>query len=93
MALQLDNVTDFGVTCNYWRILTINFSQEDGATDIFIALYLSKAARNAGSVPIRGLKLVVKNGAFKAAVGAGPFVPACYDFIKTLPEFAGALDV
>jgi hypothetical protein len=76
-----------GVTypASYARILYVRTLPSDSY--IFVCWYADEAARQAGADPVK-----VYEYQAPTAVLSGDIYPAAYSWIKTLPEFAGAVD-
>jgi len=89
LQAQIDaaNQHNAGVTYpeSYARILYVRSMPEE--TFIFVCWYENAASRQAGADPIK----VYEYKAMTAAL-AGDVYPAAYSYLKTLPEFSGAID-
>lgn len=88
MALQKEFITNLGVAGNYWKILSFEDNRISGKTDVIVGLYLSKAARNADKDKLS--RKVYTLDSFD--VSNKSHLQYVYDYLKTLPEFSGAID-
>jgi hypothetical protein len=100
MALQLNLTSDktaVGVACPaaYARIVQLQFDTKTGKVDVAVDIHADKASRDAGKSPVSG-------GVYSGVVGKDmpnldDSIPgvrsALYAYLKTLPDFAGAVDV
>jgi len=91
MALQLniDN-SDIGVgfSAAYAKVSHVRVHNRDGddiRVDIIVDVYASETARENNSQ-------VVANWQFTIPMPTGDFLPAIYNALKEMPEFAGATD-
>ncbi len=106
MALQKDFELDNGVTGNYLRVENVLIENKNGANDSFyVYLYLNKSASDNGKKPLKLLFTfnfpfdkgeVLHNSPFTLeamnTVDNNPYKIA-YNWLKTQPEFSGAIDV
>jgi hypothetical protein len=88
MALQValsaaDSLVGFDFPMSYAKIEFVRGWKNDSL--IWVNWYADKAARESGSQPVRQKE-------FSRPGDTAPFVDY-YDFLKTQPEFAGAIDV
>lgn len=94
MAIQVaytDGTTKLALPTAYCKILSITIDAVDLTIDVAIGIYANAAARTAGGQP-----LIVLHGwpPFNALMNGPIDVPAsAYNYVKTLPMFAGAVDV
>ena len=95
MALQKNFEQNTGVIANYIKVddsVKINASNESGVAKVLF--YLNAAARAANKVPVTNKSYNIPAGTFStlnlASQDARDLV---YTYLKTLPEFTGALDV
>lgn len=86
MALALEQDTDFGAAATYHRIVTANVYYADGCADIVVHGYVSEEARRVGKRPVTAQ--TVRVGLPAEEMGRDQM----YAAIKSLPEFAGAVD-
>lgn len=74
----------------YARIVAIQYSVQDGKVLFAVEYHWNVAARQTPLRPIGGQTFSVDNFDFAADVA---IKRALYDYLKTLPAFAGAIDV
>lgn len=74
----------------YARIVAIQYSVQDGKLLFAIEYHWDQAARHAPLRPIGGQTFSIDSFDFAAEVG---IKAALYTYLKTLPIFAGAVDV
>lgn len=94
MALQAsytDPASKITLPTAYVRILSITIDAVSTTIDVSLGIYATAAARTAGGTPL------INYHAWPpfAAIMSGPIdIPvASYNYVKTLPIFAGAVDV
>lgn len=99
MALQLEVITQFGATANYWRIMptmSVDFGSATTVQTINACMkcYLSQQARLDGANPIDGLEqFITLSGAdAEAALATGDPRAALYAQVKLLEQFVNAVD-
>jgi hypothetical protein len=77
MAIKLEKILDNGYTAEYWRILTIQASQDDLSVSGMVGLYKNAKARRDGSKPIH-----VELYSFTASALNGNLLSLVYDNLK-----------
>lgn len=95
MALQIEKVVSSGIVASYWRITSTGFFDcVLGVGMVFIGGYLSQQARitaeENGYAPIEIIPIQVSVPNWNVNIGS---LTQIYDYLKTLPEFEGAIDV
>lgn len=97
MALK-KSVTLGGVTGEYWRIDRLDFQQQvkGGASFIYVSLHTNKAAAAPGAkgITLRQYMIpesVLSKKMLTAATPANPYT-LMYTWLKTQPDFTGAID-
>ncbi len=95
MALQIslaEEVSGIGqdVPAAYVRIVLYTHDIKSDAVSFAVEFHINQQARNRNRGPIKGAAYLV-NGVDLA--GTGSIRNQLYTWLKTLPEFAGALDV
>jgi hypothetical protein len=98
MALQVNKeTTNVGVAAPtaYARIMTLTFDAVSGAVSVAVNIYYDEAARDQELVPVEGQVFTGIPGVNMPSIdGSIPGVRAAmYMWLKTLPYFAGAVDV
>lgn len=93
MALQIsiseaNSSTGIAIPEAYIRIHIVSF-RTDGAISISGVVYYNAAARQAGKQPVQSFGMILPN----ANPSAGDLRDQGYTYLKTLPEYAGAIDV
>ena len=89
MALQKNIDTAFGIPAVYWRVVEAREVFVEGALHIKLFGYLTKEARDAGKACIADIHVTFEGDKYKPSMSR----EEVYGLLKTLPEFAGALDV
>lgn len=94
MALQLDTPTPQNYTASYWRIFSVtNANINNGTTDIpqcsiTLELWKDAATRQAveaGTSEFQPVQYQTLSGPIQTSI------QGTYDYLKTLPQFAGAV--
>jgi len=91
MALQLniDNSdVGAGFSAAYAKVShvrVVNRNGDDIKVDVLVDVYASESARESDSI-------AVANWHFTIPMPTGDFLPAIYNALKEMPEFAGAID-
>lgn len=108
MALQKDYETKEGYIANYWRITAVHLTAQNKADSFTLLVYKDKDSRDANKSPIGTAKhytFPVYDENTAEIIMPSPFIfsqmdktginpyTIAYDWLKTLPEFSGALDV
>ncbi len=97
MALQLNKEMSTGVTGDYWKVTKVILEGEDECL-VTVKLFKDSAARLASKLPLETLEYSFKDSENPCLIvemdeaNQNPFF-LVYEKLKTLPEFAGALDV
>lgn len=92
MALQLAYTTEFGINLPtaYHQVVGIVYDSPNNYMQITVGIYVDVDAKNNDCPP-----MVLKNftsGSFNKDAPYSAFT-LIYGFLKTLPEYAGAIDV
>lgn len=95
MALQIDLPdTDSGVgvaaPAAYARIVIYTHDIKNDALMFAVEYHYNAQAKNQGRNPMKGASYSVLEAEL---VGTGNIRSKMYDYLKTLPEFVGAIDV
>lgn len=94
MAIQVaytDGATKISVPTAYVRILSINIDAVAQTITVTLGIYASASARQAGGTP---LVMYWAWPPFSSIMNGPVDIPvAAYNYVKTLPVFAGAVDV
>jgi hypothetical protein len=107
MALQKDYETKEGYTANYWRITAVHLTAKNIADSFKIALYKDKTSRDAGKdiILLKHYTFPITDQETNEVLHNSPFTleamdtadsnayKIAYNWLKTQPEFSGALDV
>lgn len=93
MALQITKTLDTSVVVTYFQIIRVVVKPFSESVTIGVEAYVSNSACISGSKPALSSSYEVELQTAYAAFGTQAAVPAAYAFLKTLPYFAGALDV
>ena len=95
MALQKDFEQATGVIATYIRVedsVKINTADESGKARVLF--YLSQAARNANKKELTNKAYTIPPGIFSSLnLATQDARDLVYNYLKTLPEYAGAIDV
>ena len=96
MALQIaldDTQSEIGaaVPAAYVRIVLYTHDVKNDLIQVALDFHYNQAARNAGRRPIKGAGYQTTENAVN--VFTGGMQARIYSWLKTLPEFAGAVDV
>ena len=100
MALEKVKSTVYGVDGNYWKVIEVTINLMQPYALIKVALFKDQATRQSGAQPLE-IKAYDINSDLEVfplladeleAQGVNVY-QAIYAYLKTLPEFAGALDV
>ncbi|MDD6145721.1 MAG: hypothetical protein PUB43_01575 [Oscillospiraceae bacterium] len=91
MALRKEIIQSDGVVTDYHRILYIT-STINSHTSIAVLSYVNEAARAAEKDEIR-VNPYTKAITFETAYDEGITVESAYEYLKTLPQFSGAVDI
>lgn len=98
MALQLTQEQASGISGNYWKIDSVRLGKNDSFCECIVTLYKDSDASAAAKLPLTS-KVFLWSGADNPCplatldlVDQNPF-QLCYNKLKTLDEFDGALDV
>lgn len=89
MALQKSITQDNGVVTNYHRIQFIQ-SSINSHTSIAVLSYINQNGRDKESTESKPYKTAVT---YETDYVENMTVESAYDYLKTLPEFEGAIDV
>jgi len=95
MALQLalaepDSGVGTAVAAAYVRIVQYTHDLKNNQLSMAVEYHYNAAAKNAGRNPIKGASYAFPESALS---GTGGIKNQLYEYLKTLPEFAGATDV
>ncbi len=99
MALQFENELPTGITANYWKVREINFDCIKKRGIIIAELYVSEELRLAGKNSVTRKMFNVKSvdGSWPFDIanlqGSNSYLEFAYNYLKTLPEFSGAVDL
>lgn len=90
MALQINKITEHGITLPSAYARVVNFSGDVNNMSITVVTHADAAARTNGDteVTVDYITIVAPD-----TVPAGGLIQWCYNQIKVLPEFSGYLDV
>lgn len=90
MALQINYETAKGVVGNYHRITHIVMAKNNGnfIADIKLETFVNQTARNNGKNSLEIRKYFMED-----VDPDEPLYEQAYTYLKTLPEFDGAIDV
>jgi hypothetical protein len=88
MALQLTVATIYGDNATYWAIDTTLIDYHQSVAQASVGGYLTSAAKAAGARP-----LITRTHNRAVANPDAVTRTNIYTFLKTLPEYAGAIDV
>lgn len=91
MALKKVIIQSDGVVTDYHRILYIT-NTINSHTSIAVLSYVNEAARTAEKDEIR-LNPYTKAINFETAYDESITAESAYDYLKTLPQFSGAVDI
>ena len=99
MALLLsENLHGLTLDTLYLRVLGVNLSPLTQTAHLDLGVYVSWAARQAGHAPVAVRQVDVDSVEYtqwfadNALLGRTP-LSAAYDYLKTLPAYAAAVDV
>ena len=97
MALILQTDLDSGLTANYWRVSLIQYDPVALVFTITMGLYASAQARASDKPPalykcLPAYNIDIPTVTSVLSAGGTDVVANVYAYIKTLPEFAGAVD-
>lgn len=83
--LQLTQTTQSGVTVQDAIHKVINAQTiPSGETSFFVGIFVNQTI---------GIPVEARGYTFMADVNGGEIFDQCYEYLKTLPEYAGAIDV
>jgi hypothetical protein len=86
MALQDNLQTNFGFTQNNAYFKIVGFTGNKDVINFQLSAYASEEAKNANAMPLQDRTFHIAN---PGSVTLGML----YDYLKTLPEYAGAVDI
>lgn len=98
MALQLAVESSHGVTGDYWEITRFSFNLLEERDSFSVCMWLNAAANAAAKKSLKELNYHFPDGEVESpfteeALGENSPCVIAYAWLKTRPEFAGALDV
>ena len=94
MALQLNKELPSGVIANYYKACEPKIDSSSKGGTCVVKLYLNFAARNANKKELVNKVYVIPEGVFSSLNLANTDARSLvYTYLKTLPEFTGAIDV
>lgn len=95
MAINLNTTLPFGTVANYYRINQITIDRTRCRIVVSLNLYVTQALRQSNSTPASSVQVNLSN--FYAALVEAPLtnniVGQCYQYIMSLPQFAGSTEV
>lgn len=94
MALQKDLVLATGVVANYHKVSNPEIKTSNGAANVNVKVFLNNQARIANKVECFNKTYKIPAGTF-TSINLATTDPRdlVYNYLKTLPEYAGAIDV
>lgn len=92
MALGLAVPTNFGVSCDYWRVDGLYYDARNEIMRVSMHLYHDAAAAGEGKLSMREEAFAIENVTLADMAAKNP-VKLAYERVKQLPFFAGAADV
>lgn len=95
MALKKTQMTNYGVSGEYWRVAQTNINWDTMMTHIEVLQYVNQDIRRAENKPIGAMSFDISILPYMA-LNIGPVMNVAavvYGILKTLPEFAEAEDV
>lgn len=96
MALQLSLTTEEDVSANYWRITGLRLNIASQESFVELELYKTRNASNAGKRSLLKNVYGFSGSDYPFSVAAMDVanpITIAYEKLKTLPEFAEAVDV
>ncbi|WP_353861288.1 hypothetical protein [Azospirillum formosense] len=93
MALHKEINTEFGVPAAYHRVASVQIYYLDRCCDVYLSGYLSAEARGEAKSPMLSSQTRLSFDALGLRGDGEPTRAAIYDALKSMPEFAGAIDV
>lgn len=92
MALQKEIIDDVGNTSNYHKITHVrieNLGNDKCAILIDVSSYASKSYRDKSVLSVNAFERYT----FESSYEIGNVMTLCYEYLKSLPIFEGAIDV
>jgi hypothetical protein len=102
MALVKSVVLETGIElpAAYYRVTKTEISSEFNQVYFFVWVYKDEQARTDGKSLIQEIAYAIYSGQFERYFGTAVLneegnnpMKSCYEYLKTLPEFAEAIDV
>lgn len=99
MALQKTIQHPTGATSSYWRVINVSLNYQDNNATVYMAGYINDQTRLDNLMPLDGRNYSIIGGDFTTYFSITELdkstnpVEQAYIYIKTLPEFQGAIDV
>lgn len=89
MAIIKSIDTQYGIAAEYWKIIRVDEYFAEMRATVILAAYVNQEARESGKVPLATAATVEMTG--------DTYLPDAtrtqlYDYIKSLPDFAGSED-
>jgi predicted GNAT family acetyltransferase len=88
MAIATSIATEYGIPAIYWHIGGIQTDYRGKGVDVTVYGFASQEARESGAQPISAVKQQFTGDQYEADVTRS----IVYNWIKQLPQFAGATD-
>lgn len=88
MALKISITTDFGVPAEYWNVGAYQEDFKGKGAQVTLYGYLNEEARTAGKQPLAAANIQLTGEKYSADMVREDI----YAVLKTLPEYANAVD-
>jgi hypothetical protein len=92
MGMQLTSTLPSGVSGNHWKITSIEMDTSVDSALLYVSLYLSKAAKEAGNPPMscNAYSCPLATLFSRSASTVTNPLAASYTYLMTLPDFTSA---
>jgi len=92
MALEKTTMTTYGVEANYHKISVTDINWHDKNVLFKVASFVSNVERLAGKQPINSWTYSLAGDSFILSPDVN-ILATLYNYLKTLPEWEGSIDV
>lgn len=93
MAMLLNTTLSSGFIANYYRISSFSINRVTSQISVGVSLWKDQASRDANLSPINGKAYLITGSDYSTITSSSNLVQAIYNYLKTLPDFAGEVDV
>ena len=94
MALQIEQLTHYGVTANYWKLQSSKIDWHNKSLSVVFAGYRDELSRQNGMQPLAEMGMSFNGDDFPLSMTEAENVPTMiYETAKLNEFFTGAIDV